>query len=267
MLDGLSPARRRFVLGLRRGVLAWSRTVAAALIRREAARGRCRRTRRARCCWSPGTAARPRPSRCSPPRCAQPGRDATVVDLAGDGTGDLREQAEVLDEAVQRGAASGPAPRSVDVVGYSAGGVVARLWVARPRRRPVGPPDRDARLAAPRHRPGRAGRRPRARTRARRPASSWCPTATCCARSTPATRRPRARCGSRSGRPTTRSSCRRSPPSLDGALDFSVQSVCPAAQVIAHGDLPERPGGDRRCVLGSSSRRCGRPTRPPSASV
>ena len=37
------------------------------------------------------------------------GRDATVVALAGDGTGDLREQAEVLDDAVS-GRSTGPAP-------------------------------------------------------------------------------------------------------------------------------------------------------------
>lgn len=57
------------------------------------------------------------------------GRDATVVQLAGDGTGDLRVQAEVLDEAV-RAALDRSEAESVDVVGYSAGGVVARLWVA-----------------------------------------------------------------------------------------------------------------------------------------
>ena len=56
------------------------------------------------------------------------GRDVTVVELAGDGTGDLDEQAQVLavavDEALER---TGSA--SADVVGYSAGGVIARLWV------------------------------------------------------------------------------------------------------------------------------------------
>jgi hypothetical protein len=57
------------------------------------------------------------------------GRTATVVDLPGDGTGDLLAQAEALDEAV-RAAMSAGAP-SVDVIGYSAGGVVARLWVDR----------------------------------------------------------------------------------------------------------------------------------------
>lgn len=54
------------------------------------------------------------------------GRNATVVHLAGDGTGDLAVQARVLDGYVNRaiGAGSGP----VTVIGYSAGGVVAWLW-------------------------------------------------------------------------------------------------------------------------------------------
>jgi len=54
------------------------------------------------------------------------GRTATVVALAGDGTGDLTVQARVLDGYVNRaiGAGSGP----VTVIGYSAGGVVAWLW-------------------------------------------------------------------------------------------------------------------------------------------
>ena len=57
------------------------------------------------------------------------GRSATVLTLAGDGTGDLSAQVAVLDTAVDAALAAG-AP-SVDVVGYSAGGVVAGLWVAR----------------------------------------------------------------------------------------------------------------------------------------
>jgi len=57
------------------------------------------------------------------------GRQAEVLALPGDGTGDLALQAEVLQAAVLKLLAAG-AP-SVDVVGYSAGGVVARLWVAR----------------------------------------------------------------------------------------------------------------------------------------
>lgn len=56
------------------------------------------------------------------------GRDATVLRLAGDGTGDLREQADVLAAAAGAVIERTGAP-SVDIVGYSAGGVVARLWV------------------------------------------------------------------------------------------------------------------------------------------
>jgi triacylglycerol lipase len=59
-------------------------------------------------------------------RIRQTGRTATVVQLTGDGTGDLGAQARVLDGYVNQaiGAGSGP----VTVIGYSAGGVVAWLW-------------------------------------------------------------------------------------------------------------------------------------------
>ncbi|MGZ4604495.1 MAG: esterase/lipase family protein, partial [Kineosporiaceae bacterium] len=56
------------------------------------------------------------------------GRDVRVVGAVGDGTGDLNAQAAALQTTVGGLLADG-AP-SVDVVGYSAGGVVARLWAA-----------------------------------------------------------------------------------------------------------------------------------------
>jgi len=53
------------------------------------------------------------------------GRDATVVPLAGDGTGDLRVQARVLNGYVNQVLRDGSGP--VTVIGYPAGGVVAWL--------------------------------------------------------------------------------------------------------------------------------------------
>ena len=60
------------------------------------------------------------------------GRDVEIVTPPGDGTGDLRAQADTLEAAAERVIAGG-AP-SVDVVGYSAGGVVTRVWLDRHKR-------------------------------------------------------------------------------------------------------------------------------------
>jgi triacylglycerol lipase len=59
-------------------------------------------------------------------RIRQTGRTAIVVQLAGNGTGDLAVQARVLDGYVNRAISAGSGP--VTVIGYSAGGVVAWLW-------------------------------------------------------------------------------------------------------------------------------------------
>lgn len=54
------------------------------------------------------------------------GRQAVVVQLPDGGVGDLNQQASVLDGYVSNALGSAP---SVDLIGYSAGGVVVRLWV------------------------------------------------------------------------------------------------------------------------------------------
>jgi triacylglycerol lipase len=59
-------------------------------------------------------------------RIRSTGRQATVLHLPGNGTGSLVTDASVLNAAVTR-ALRGGAP-SVDVIGYSAGGVTALLW-------------------------------------------------------------------------------------------------------------------------------------------
>lgn len=56
------------------------------------------------------------------------GRDVVVVRPTEGGTGDLRVQARHLGQAAQK-ALKRTGAASVDVVGYSAGGVIARLWV------------------------------------------------------------------------------------------------------------------------------------------
>jgi triacylglycerol lipase len=56
------------------------------------------------------------------------GRTVRIVAPEGDGTGDLRAQAARLAHLAEQVRREAGAP-SVDVIGYSAGGVVARLWV------------------------------------------------------------------------------------------------------------------------------------------
>jgi pimeloyl-ACP methyl ester carboxylesterase len=164
------------------------------------------------------------------------GRQATVVSLPGNGTGDLNADAAALDAAVARALAAG-AP-SVDVIGYSAGGVVALLWArhddgfAKARRViTLGSPFHGTSLAA-----GAEGFVPGA-----------CPLA--CQQLVPGSRllagidaapvpaRPRWVSLWTTGDQVV------VPPGsarLAGALDLAIQSVCPAER-ISHGQLPANP--------------------------
>ncbi|MEV6878562.1 lipase [Amycolatopsis sp. NPDC051128] len=164
------------------------------------------------------------------------GRATEVLTLAGDGTGDLVEQAGVLAEAVERAYAGG-AP-SVDVVGYSAGGVVARLWVAR-----VGGEHQARRvvtLGAPMHGTGLA-----AAGGALAPGA--CPTA--CRQLAPGSTllQELAKEPIPPALPwlsvwTERDETVTPPDSarLDGAVNVALQRVCPGNRA-AHGDLPTDP--------------------------
>ena len=133
MLAGLSPARRRLVVTvLALAVVAVLVTGAALLLGRPSdAAGR-----------EPVSQAEPGPVLLVPgyggstaalqplaDRLVADGRDATVVAVPGNGTGDLGDAADALDEAADAALQRTDAG-SVDVVGYSAGGVVARLWAA-----------------------------------------------------------------------------------------------------------------------------------------
>ena len=131
MLDHLAPARRRVVLGsiglLAVAVLAVALVVAVPRV------------------VGSGSQTDPVPQDAQPPVLLVPGygggtaglgvlaaalhragRAVPIVRLAGDGTGDLNVQAGLVQDAVRRAVAGGA--DSVDLVGYSAGGVTVRLW-------------------------------------------------------------------------------------------------------------------------------------------
>ena len=165
------------------------------------------------------------------------GRTATVLQLAGDGTGDLMVQARRLEAAVDAAIAAG-AP-SVDVVGYSAGGVVARLWAvelggaSRARRIVLlGSPNHGTDLAALGAALG----------------GSLCPAA--CRQLAPNSdllaalnALPEAPAGPQWVSIWSNQDQVVTPPEsarLDGALDIVVQDVC-AAESVDHGSLPTDP--------------------------
>jgi triacylglycerol esterase/lipase EstA (alpha/beta hydrolase family) len=164
------------------------------------------------------------------------GRTAVVFRLPGDGTGDLREQARALGAFADRVRSGAP---SVDVIGYSAGGVVTRLWVSDFGGRAVarrvvtlGSPHRGSRVAG----------------LARAFASSSCPAA--CQQLAPDS----TVLGDLNGGDQTPSGPMWTsvwtdfdqvvtPPAsgrLEGALDIRLQSVC-ADERVDHSGLPDAP--------------------------
>ena len=162
-------------------------------------------------------------------------REAVVVEPVDGNTGDLDDQAARLGDAVDAVLERTGAP-SVDVVGYSAGGVVARLWV-----RDHGGDERARRvltLGSPHHGTDLAGLA----------AATGCPTA--CEQLAPGS----ALLTRLNGGDETPDGPRWTsvwttqdrtvvPPAsadLEGALTFTVQSSCPAA-TTSHGELPSDP--------------------------
>jgi hypothetical protein len=183
-------------------------------------------------------------------RLRSEGRDAVVVTLPGDGTGDFTGQADALADVVTR-VLDGGAP-SVDLIGYSAGGVVVRLWLsttgdARSVRRVVT-------LGSPLHGTTVAGVGATF-------VSGACPTA--CQQLVPGS----AMLTRLDAAPVpvpwlsvwTRDDQTVTPPDsarLAGAVNVAVQDVCPGAQV-QHGQLPSDP-----LVVGLVLRHLGGPSAP-----
>jgi triacylglycerol lipase len=130
VLSALPPVRRRLLLGILAavvaGVLAAVVLVVVERTGSSPAAGPVRQDEPGPVLLVPGYGGSTSALDVLAGRLRSAGRQASVVRLPGDGTGELRDQASALDRAA-RAAITGGAP-SVDVVGYSAGGVVARLW-------------------------------------------------------------------------------------------------------------------------------------------
>ncbi|MGY5882211.1 lipase family alpha/beta hydrolase [Modestobacter lacusdianchii] len=132
VLAGLSPARRRLVLALLAVVVLAVVAVAVPLLSGrgdDATVAAPDQDEPGPVLLVPGYGGSTRSLQGLADRLTAVGRDASVVAVPGEGTGDLTASADALAAAVDDALARTGAG-SVDVVGYSAGGVIARLWAA-----------------------------------------------------------------------------------------------------------------------------------------
>jgi triacylglycerol lipase len=239
MLAGLSPARRRVVLILAAVVLVAAGALAVVLVPRPAVTDRAPvdQDRLGPVLLVPGYGGATGSLESLAGRLTAAGRDATVVPLPGNGTGDLRDATDALDRAATA-ALDRTGEDSVDVIGYSAGGIIARLWVADGD---AGVVRRVLTLGSPHHGTSLA-------EIAGHLAPSQCPVG--CQQLSAASdllRELNAGDETPAG-PTwvsiwTTQDTTVTPPDsaqLEGAVNLTVQSVCPDAQV-GHDDLPSSP--------------------------
>jgi triacylglycerol lipase len=129
-LDSLSPARRRLVLGL---VVLAIATLAAVtvtvLVTREDPVEPVAQDEPGPVLLVPGYGGSTASLEVLARALTASGRDARIVEPEGTGTQDLRKQAEDLGHEVDA-VLEDTGATSVDLVGYSAGGVVVRVYVA-----------------------------------------------------------------------------------------------------------------------------------------
>jgi len=238
-LDALAPARRRLLLGVLAAVaLAVVVGTVAVVLGRPAQVDPVSQDAQGPVLLVPGYGGSATAVGALAASLGEAGREAQVVPTGSSGTGDLLDQARVLDEAVRAALDASGAP-SVDVVGYSAGGVVARLWADELGGNAVA--RRIVTLASPHHGTSLAGL-------AGDLTPDSCPAA--CRQLAPDSDLLRALnagdetpAGPRWVALWTTDDKTVVPPdsgSLEGALAFSVQELCPGLSV-AHADVPRTP--------------------------
>jgi triacylglycerol lipase len=239
MFDALSPQRRRLVFGAGALVLLLITAIAVIAVVRVAANS-----------IHPVPQGNPGPVLLVPGyggsgQSLQPlatalrsaGRTVVIVQPVDDGTDDLRKQAEHLAEVADQ-VRDDAGAASVDVIGYSAGGVVARLWVRDDGGAQVA--RRVLTLGSPHHGTSQAALGAEL--------AGGCPTA--CEQLVPNSdllRRLNARDETPAGPvwTTVRSASDQmvtpvDSAALSGALNILVQDMCPGS-AAAHGDLPSNP--------------------------
>jgi triacylglycerol lipase len=259
-LDSLAPARRRLVLGGLALVLLLVVAAAVVLVvRRDPPLEPVDQDQQGPVLLVPGYGGSTVSLQVLADALERAGRDARIVRSAGTGTQDLRDQAADLRDAVDE-VLDETGAESVDLVGYSAGGLVVRIYVAdlgggAHVRRAVT-------LASPHHGTDLAAL-------AGAVGSSACPMA--CQQMDPDSdllRRLNAGDETPAGPEWvalwTEDDATVVPPdsgALDGALDIDLQEVCPGVRAD-HPDVPRTPAviAIVESVLGRSA-----PSRPASA--
>jgi len=237
-MSSLSPARRRFVAGLVLLALAVGAVVVVVVLNRGDEVQPVAQNRPGPVLLVPGYGGSTTSLQVLADALTDAGRDARLVPPQGSGTEDLREQAahlgNAVDDALEETGAS-----SVDLIGYSAGGVVVRIYVA-----DLGGGStvrRAVTLASPHHGTDLAAL-------ASSLGQAACPDA--CQQLSPDSDLLR-RLNAGDETPTgpawvtlwTDDDKTVVPPdsgSLEGAVDFSVQSICPDL-TVAHPDVPRSP--------------------------
>jgi triacylglycerol lipase len=127
MLASLSPARRRLVLALAVVVVVAAAALAVLAFTGRRGTASAPQDQPGPVLLVPGYGGSTTALSSLAARLRAEGRRATIVTLPDRGIGDLTGQAKALDAAV-RADLNSTGAASVDVIGYSAGGVVARLW-------------------------------------------------------------------------------------------------------------------------------------------